>query len=351
MNTQIEDHTRKSTLHPHKIRIQMRFRERHSQAGFSLVELMVSLTISLFMILGAIGLYVASSSAFRGQQHLGQLMENGRAASEIMSRTIRLARYWGCTGSRDTSVSNHLSHAQQGIYGLNGATDEITVYQALTNRPFDPAYLVQDIDDPAEPNPHTNPDPLSSTAMIKLDDESGLDAGDYVLINDCAQADIFALSHVDTANHTLELTGCGTCTQQYQANAGLYKIKRSRFYITTGASGEPALFLQEDAVTHIELIEGVEDMQIYYGEDTDDDGTVNRYVLPEVIDAACIQDGNADCWRGIASVRISLLLRTVEDSITKSPQTYTFNGASVTANDRRLRREFLTIISLRNHRS
>ncbi len=317
------------------------------QNGFTLLELMISMAISLFLVLGMMHLYSASRSAFRGQEHAGQLMENGRIGIEILSRAIRLARYWGCSGTEDASVTNHLASGQQGIFGINGTTDEITVYQVED----DTEIFLLDIDDAL--NAATNPDPLSSTAKIHVAPNSGFVSGDYIVINNCTQADVIQLSGVTTASgeDLLEFTACTSCTQSYETNASIFRVRRTRFFIATGARGEPALFQQENGGTPIELIEGVEDMQIYYGEDTNNDDTVDRYVQANVIDDVCLQDSNADCWRGIAVVRISLLLRTMENGFTNTARTYRFDGASRTATDYRLRREFLTIISLRNHRA
>ncbi len=316
------------------------------QGGFTLVELMISMTISIFLVSGIIQLYSASRSAFRAQEQAGHLMENGRTGTEILSRTIRLARYWGCAGTQDASVTNHLANNQQGIFGINGTTDEITVFQVED----DTETSILDINDTL--NASVNPDPLSSTAKVHVAQDSGFETGDFVVINNCAQADVIQLSGVTTVSgeDQLAFTGCSTCTQSYETNASVFKVRRTRFFIATGTSGEPALFQQEDGGTAIELIEGVEDMQILYGEDTNDDDTVDRYVQSDVINDVCVQDSNADCWRGIADVRISLLLRTTENGVTSAAQTYLFDGTSRTATDNRLRREFLTIISLRNHR-
>ncbi len=332
------------------------YRGAGKQSGFSLLELILSLTISAFLVLGVIKLYSASSNAFRSQGYLGQLIENGRAGSEIMSRAIRLSRYWGCTGIEDASVTIHLggvSATQQGIVGIdpgNGDPDEITVYQADD----DLSVSVLDIDDPANADP--NPDPISSTALIHVALNSGFKGGDFAVLNDCIQGDVFKITSdpvVSGGVDTLAMAECGiSCTQEYEAApATLQRVKRTRFYIANNGSNVPSLYMQENGGTAMELIEGVEDMQIYYGEDIDDDGNANRYVRPAVIMAACTADGNSQCWRGIASVRISLLLRSIEDGVTQSPQTYTFDGSSVTATDNYLRREYISVIALRNHRS
>jgi type IV pilus assembly protein PilW len=100
-----------------------------------------------------------------------------------------------------------------------------------------------------------------------------------------------------------------------------------------------------------ELLEGVEDMQVFYGEDTDSDGVANRYVTADVINAPCASGANPSCWLRATSVRISLLVRTLDTNVTVAPQTYYFSGAAVTASDGRLRRVFTTVVSLRNHRT
>ena len=80
-------------------------------------------------------------------------------------------------------------------------------------------------------------------------------------------------------------------------------------------------------------------MQIRYGEDT-----TNGDRAADVYHTA---DQVAD-WENVVSVRIDLLVQSVEDGITSQSQTYTFNGATVTPTDRRLRQAFSTVIALRN---
>ncbi|WP_455208147.1 PilW family protein, partial [Kaarinaea lacus] len=98
-------------------------------------------------------------------------------------------------------------------------------------------------------------------------------------------------------------------------------------------AGEPALFRQTlgnaASMTVEEIVEGVEDMQLLYGEDSDNDGTPNRY-----IDSATVAD-----WNNIVSVRIELQVRSMEDNV----------AAKLTAyGDRKLRRTFTTSIAIRN---
>ena len=78
-----------------------------------------------------------------------------------------------------------------------------------------------------------------------------------------------------------------------------------------------------------ELVEGVENMQLLYGVDTDNDSVVNKYVT-----SAGVTD-----FSDVVNVRITLTIRTIEDNIARE---LTAQG------DKRLRRNFTTSIAIRN---
>jgi type IV pilus assembly protein PilW len=85
------------------------------------------------------------------------------------------------------------------------------------------------------------------------------------------------------------------------------------------------------------LVEGVEAMQIGYGEDTNGDTYADRYI-------AAATPPN---WVNIVSLRVEAVVRSNEQ-VNTAPQPYTFNSAIVTPADRRLRRVYSTVISIRN---
>lgn len=89
-----------------------------------------------------------------------------------------------------------------------------------------------------------------------------------------------------------------------------------------------------------ELFEGIENMQILYGEDTDNDFTPDYYV-----DA-----NNVVNMPGVVSIRVNLLVVSLENNLSTAPVNYQFNGNTVTppTGDHRLRREFSSTIAVRN---
>jgi len=54
-------------------------------------------------------------------------------------------------------------------------------------------------------------------------------------------------------------------------------------------------------------------------------------------------------WMKVISVRISLLVVTLDDYLTTQPMPYSYNGKVTTPTDRKIRRVFNTTIALRNH--
>ncbi len=70
-------------------------RNIRQQSGFSLVELMIAVTIGLLLLAGLVSLFVSSSDAEREARRASQQIENGRFAIDIISQDVRLAGFLG----------------------------------------------------------------------------------------------------------------------------------------------------------------------------------------------------------------------------------------------------------------
>ncbi len=142
------------------------------------------------------------------------------------------------------------------------------------------------------------------------------------------------------------LNTADTLSRDYDTDTQVSVYRSSVFYIAT-ENGNPALFQgtwdpgDTTATNNFQtlmLADNVEDMEILYGEDTTDNGAVDAYSTANaVID-----------WENVRSVRIDLLLRSM-DNVTGEPRAFTFNGANAnTGNDHRLRIRHSITITLRN---
>jgi len=64
------------------------------QAGLTLLELMISLTLGLLLLTGIGTIYVGSNQTYRVQEQNARIQESGRYALEILGRSLRQAGYW-----------------------------------------------------------------------------------------------------------------------------------------------------------------------------------------------------------------------------------------------------------------
>ena len=67
---------------------------RLQQAGFTLIELMISLTIALFMLAAIVAIYVNMKATFVAQDNLAQLQDSERLALSMLTTTIQSAGYF-----------------------------------------------------------------------------------------------------------------------------------------------------------------------------------------------------------------------------------------------------------------
>lgn len=70
-------------------------RTPRSNSGFSLIELMIAMTIGLLLLGGLTMIFVNSSSASRELQKTAQQIENGRYAIDVISQDLRHAGFYG----------------------------------------------------------------------------------------------------------------------------------------------------------------------------------------------------------------------------------------------------------------
>ncbi len=85
---------------------------------------------------------------------------------------------------------------------------------------------------------------------------------------------------------------------------------------------------------------GVEQMQVYFGEDTDNDGVANRLLAPG--------SAGLDMTR-VVSLRVHLLVRSNSVNAAAGAQSYFFDNAmQPPAGDGQLRREYSLTVALRN---
>jgi type IV pilus assembly protein PilW len=70
------------------------WRLHRRQAGFSLVELMVTVAISLFMMVAFVAVFINMKRSFTSQDQLSQMQDNERVALTMLTSTVQAAGYF-----------------------------------------------------------------------------------------------------------------------------------------------------------------------------------------------------------------------------------------------------------------
>lgn len=347
--------------------IVQRNRIKHSRSkflGFSLVEFMIAISISTFIILGLLSVYSSGKQTYVVQEGLGRLQENGRFTTHYMNKTIRMAGYQGCVSSQNMDINNIVSNPSavvdfnNAVFGYNGSggTWSPNLPAHLTDLNIKPNTDVIEIWEADDRNIRLSLDMANPNAAIVLadpdgdgDHREGIDQDDIFVITDCEIGDMAAAA--GTANATSIAVSSArnttvTLSKAYTTNARIFKLKYTAFYIKdtgrTNVNGAIiyALVARDVDGNELELADGVEDLKVSYGIDTDGDGTADTYLGADSVDAT-------DDWANVLTVRTAKLLNTIED-VSPIPQAYTFEGVNTTPTDRQLRREWTNIISIRN---
>lgn len=324
-------------------------RTPHQQAGLTLVELMVSLLLSLILLYGVVTVFTANKETFKVQEGLSRVQETGRYAIQTIVRDLRRAGYGGCD-TRSGFVRNTLGNVNwqtmlgNPVRGFNAAGGGAwsPVWDAA-NPPTDAL--------PAAPPMETTSDLLlvnfvepqgirvtshaTQTSNLTVSSTGDFAAGDLGMVSDCRDAAIFAVTGV--AAGVLQ-TGGANLGKKF-TGAEVLKLTDRIYYVATGAGGaEPSLWRVDNGGNPEELAEGVEALQILYGEDTGTDGIADTYSTAN----------NVTDWTAVTAVRVALVVRSGTD-VQRTANPYpAFNEGQLNANDKRLRKRFTATVVLRS---
>lgn len=280
---------------------------RSSQSGFSLIELMVAVTISLLILVSMIAVYVNLVRSNNEMAKTNIQIENGRFAIQLLQSDISHAGFWGGYVPQYDDMSSVAVPAAASVAGGTVPT--------------------------AVPNPCLEYTPANWTAEYKANllgiPIQGYDAVPAgcaaVVTNKKANTDVLVLRHaetclpgvgncdpdtlgklylqstlctteaatpyvLDTAGHTLHKKDCTTLADKRRFMSSIYYI---RDYAVTAGDGIPTLVrsqfdltgspaaLQHPQVTA--LIEGIESFRVEFGIDSKSDSGADTNYAAAVV--------------------------------------------------------------------
>lgn len=389
-----------------KMHCQSRHRPAAERArGFSLVELLVALSIGLVLVVGMSSVYLFTKTAFSRQAQISNIQQNVRTAFEYLGFDARMVGHLGCFTGRATALSNELSStglATNYAVGVEGyeytGTDSGDTYtlgsEAPANVTSDTSWrtstlagntvsntaLITALSSGRTPTGLTpgsdvlvirtvsgapvrlTVDATATGTTLSIENiasgkcsdgttskVSGFCAGSQGLLASCSAARVFSVSSISGSVLT---TAAPTAAVAFsRATAELLPLQTIAYYVAKSSSGTTTSLYRRvfngdpAAGVEQELVEDVESMQVRYAVDTttpDPDGLIDEYKRAD-------QVAN---WSQVVAVRMGLLLRSpkaeaadvaVAASAPVNEVTMTF--PSGTKYDRRV---FMTTVAFRN---
>lgn len=331
--------------------------------GFSIVELMVAMMLSLLLLSGVISVFVSSRASYETTDRLSRIQENGRFALDQVVRDIRSAGFPGCARVPTDVVTSLNSstdlkwnfldgpvrgyqYTGPGAYSPTLDTTNIPSVSASTNSDV---LVVRRPEREAQPL-RLQADMTSGTAdlIVPNTTSSGLDANDIAMVYNCQAQAYFQVSTFSggTITHTTGGSPGNSSNDivvPFPANSEVIPVETVIYYIrpsTTAVGAAPSLWRRIGGNAPEELVEGVEQMQLRFGIDTNGDATVDSYQT-----ANAVTD-----WKRVYSVEVALLVRSLDEyGADKDTEAYQLLDVAVPAiNDRRMREIFTTTVGIRN---
>lgn len=356
------------------------------QTGLSLIELMIASVIGLVVLGGAVTIFSGNNASSSMSSGMARLQDSGRVGLDIIANSVRMAGYEGCRSASKSapeviaSVAPDINLPDSAIWGSetdnNGANSaswdppapaELGGITAANNT--DVIYLQHG----SGRSTNLNADMVdqNTTPITLSSNPDQLDDGDMIMISDCLTAHIFRATGVATNAGVVSMGFSNAANDR--ANLGevyrgsgdmedtalrIMRFESTAYFIgnsgRTTPGGLPVFSLFALDTTRspignaVELIEGVEHMEILYGERLEASGDI-RYVSAD----------NVDNMNNVVSVQIGILIGTADLAGSRNDNR-TYNLAGVTigppgsaadfthAGDRRLRAAFNTTVQLRN---
>lgn len=327
-----------------------------AQKGFSLIELMIAMLLGLLLVGGIIGVFLEGRRNFVQDEQVARVQENGRYALRLIAREISMGGFMGGVVDLDkfgtTAPTTCLEwlRTPQPIYEVNNNA-------STTTSPFTCMTASFPVAGAGTTAHGTDVIAIKRVADTPIVDSGGtpvttLTAGKTYAVIANGGRGTAALSLGSTLDLTpgagIVDTGAGTTT-----GVSVWDYYAKILYLDDD-EGVPSLCMRRLSTTAASappnkecFVQGIEDLQLQLGVDTDDDGIANQYISDSTVGLGV---GGAVVEKNIVSVRVYLLARSI-DPIRDFPaeaRTYALGSETVATNDQYFRRVYETTVRVRN---
>ncbi len=326
-------------------------------SGMSLVELMVSLTIGLILMVAVVSAYLGSSGAARIAEAQGRMNEDGQAALSVLVQQLRMA------GNNPKQPNRTRAEPRNPVYiapGTSTVANFTTTYYSLRGceGKFSDIQTASSLDNlTCAGTASTDPDSIAVSYEA--------DKFNTVPTSGGTPTDCLGQSLPGYTATVVIATGPTTTA----TTGTTYYVADNRFFVTTTTALSPSLYCKGNGGAAQPLVENIEDVQFTYG--TSPAGT-STTTVGGYLDAVGVETNSATDstgatlaglgalgaipakarqWGRVMTVRICVLVRS-EGTVAADAASARYTRCDGTVNtsppDLRLRRAYSTTVVLRN---
>lgn len=294
---------------------------RRTMRGVGLVEIMIAMAISLVISVGALSLFASTSKNYLAHQTSSALQESARYVFSVLEPDIRLAGYWGLTGSSSVISGGASQQVGTTASGLGGAASAVGACGLNFG---------VDVSTPLE---GTNNGYLAGAGATCAPASAVMPGADTVTVRHASVAQSITAGNgplrvCSTFSAATLVNTLGSCIIETivgptgaASNGGIYDLVVNTYYVdqnSPATAGVPTLYRQTltnvsnaaPTMVNTSILPGVEDMQIQFGIDpTGASGTASQYVDAQT--ALQLYNGASTATVQIVAVRVWLLLRSL----------------------------------------
>jgi len=365
------------------------------QNGYSMLELLVAMTIGVLVLGSAVSMQVSNRDGFKATTTELNMKTNAKLAADFIGTSLRGLGVMGCRTTEGYQGSGGQSESSYKIalrdttlaYADFNPGHELLGYQASGSTWIPVPSADLSLDNILEGSDlitlrgglgetYVLQDRVEGSDQYTLDIPAGTDVritkNNFAVASTCKEAEVFKVTSEDDAIDDGNIgreAGAGAdenAIGTWQKNYGISKsgygelrrVATVTYYVGDSASGTPTLYRNVDGISS-PLIEGVERMKLDYGIEDDSvlRNVASRYMSASQIQANCssplaVPMPDTCLWKNVVSVRVSLIMRSKEPVYGKDvAKTYTLPGVetmSVDANDRYARTIHSSTFVIRN---
>ncbi|HED35260.1 MAG TPA: hypothetical protein ENJ08_13775 [Gammaproteobacteria bacterium] len=356
---------------------------RKTQSGYSMLELLVAMTLGVLVMSSAITLQVSNREDFKNTTSELEMKTGAKMAAEFIGTSLRGVGVMGCRtidGFQTIRPEDRVAQTESAYnIVLNSAQ---TPAKYLADADFFAGHEILGYDASGSgwspvPDAALNLSNMSSgsdaitlrggvgesyvltsgrtfgdtqyTLDIPANTDVRITTNNYAVASTCKNAEVFKVTSADSAidlGNVGRASGAGgndnsqgTMTKEFgidkEGFAELRRVATTSYYISNNNEGIPTLYRNIDGVSS-PLVEGVEHMMIDYGVENNVSlrNVAGQYLTAGTIQASCanplpVPVSPGCLWPSVVSVRVSFIMRSREAIYGKNvSKVYTLPGVS-----------------------